>query len=82
MTETEFSLLLSSNYAQRVDIKMPPDQIVIGTTPIYGYNITPSTVEQISTYFPFMESEFYAALTTMSGSAWVIFDGKHLGKWG
>ena len=82
VTETEFSLLLSSNYAQRVDIKMPPDQIVIGTTPIYGYNITPSTVEQISTYFPFMESEFYAALTTMGGSAWVIFDGKHLGKWG
>lgn len=73
---------LASKYVQVIDAKIPPSEIKKGDIPIYGYNISASTIEQLCTYFPFMRTEFYNALSTMGGNAWVIFDSKHLGRWG
>jgi len=73
---------LANKYIQTVDTKIPPNEIEKGDIPIYGYNISANTIKQLCAYFPFMDTEFYNALATMGGNAWVVFDGKYLGKWG
>lgn len=78
----KFCSELENKYVTAVNTNIPPQQINIGKIPIYGYNITASTIGQLCTYFPFMESEFYNSLKAIVGNAWVIFDSKYLGKWG
>lgn len=77
-----FFTKLASQYVQVIEPKIAPTQIKNGHVPIYGYNLSASTKGQLSAYFPFMETEFVNALQTMGGNAWVVFDAKHLGKWG
>lgn len=80
--DKKFSLLHKEKYAQEIDPSISPQQIGEGETSIFGYNICDHTVKRLCSYFPFMESEFHEALIRMGGRAWVIFDSKHLGKWG
>lgn len=48
-------------------------------TPLYGYEISEQSQESLCLYFPFLKADFRKRA---SEQAWIIFDRKHLGKWG
>ena len=80
--DEKFSFLQKEKYVKKIDPSISPQQIDERETLILGYSLCDYTIKRLCTYFPFMESEFHEALIRMGGNSWVIFDSKHLGKWG
>ena len=52
---------------------------------LFGYEISLHSVKQLCTYFPFLETDLIhlaRKYSQLGKSAWIVFDSKHLGKWG
>ena len=49
--------------------------------PLFGYEVSASTVNHLITYFPFLKADFMCEAKKQN-SPWVVFDRVHLGKWG
>lgn len=50
--------------------------------PLFGYEISKQSVSYLCTYFPFLKVDFINISSTSGQKIWIIFDRKHLGKWG
>lgn len=49
--------------------------------PLFGYEISTATIGYLYTYFPYLKTNFQT-LASDPNLSWVVFDRKHLGKWG
>lgn len=50
--------------------------------PFWGYAITSDTVKYLCQKFPYLQAELYYLLYKSSGTSYIIFDKKYMGKWG
>lgn len=67
---------------QRVAEIMEDEDDPMRPVPIYGYRITQDSLPYLCIYFPYLESEFKQEAKRTGSPTYVVFDRKHLGKWG
>lgn len=73
-----FSSVISPNRLSEI---MESEDDPMRPIPLYAYEITPETMSVLCSYFPFAKDLIQASAKEEPGS-FIIFDRKHLGKWG